>query len=92
MLGDHVEAGAPLFEIQATEFVQAQNDLITALANLQTARTLAARASAKQRETRAQDLYVAQGGALKDWQQVQTDLISRICPAIAVRRIVIARR
>ena len=37
-LGDHVEAGAPLFEIQATEFVQAQNDLITALANLQTER------------------------------------------------------
>jgi membrane fusion protein, heavy metal efflux system len=27
-LGDHVEPGAPLFEIQATEFVQAQNDLI----------------------------------------------------------------
>jgi cobalt-zinc-cadmium efflux system membrane fusion protein len=27
-LGDHVEPGAPLFEIQASEFVQAQNDLI----------------------------------------------------------------
>jgi hypothetical protein len=56
------------------------------------ARTLAARASAKQRETRARDLYLAQGGTLKDWQQVQTDLISRICPAIPVRCIVIARR
>lgn len=43
-LGDHVEAGAPLFEIQATEFVQAQNDLITALANLQTARSRLAQA------------------------------------------------
>jgi cobalt-zinc-cadmium efflux system membrane fusion protein len=26
-LGDHLEPGAPLFEIQASEFVQAQNDL-----------------------------------------------------------------
>ena len=27
-LGDHVEPGAPLFEIQASEFAQEQNDLI----------------------------------------------------------------
>jgi cobalt-zinc-cadmium efflux system membrane fusion protein len=39
MLGDVVEPGAPLFVIHATEFVQAQNDLITALANLQSARS-----------------------------------------------------
>jgi cobalt-zinc-cadmium efflux system membrane fusion protein len=38
-LGDHVEPGAPLFAIQASEFAQAQNDLITAIANLQTARS-----------------------------------------------------
>jgi len=37
MLGDVVEPGAPLFVIHASEFVQAQNDLITALANLQSA-------------------------------------------------------
>jgi membrane fusion protein, heavy metal efflux system len=73
-LGDHVEAGAPLFEIQATEFVQAQNDLITALANLQTARSQFAQAQTN--EKRAHDLYLAQGGALKDWQQAQTDLIT----------------
>jgi cobalt-zinc-cadmium efflux system membrane fusion protein len=73
-LGDHVEAGAPLFEIQATEFVQAQNDLITALANLQTARSQLAQAQTN--EKRAHDLYLAQGGALKDWQQAQTDLIT----------------
>jgi multidrug efflux pump subunit AcrA (membrane-fusion protein) len=40
MLGDVVAPGAPLFVIHASEFVQAQNDLITALANLQTARSL----------------------------------------------------
>ena len=73
-LGDHVEAGAPLYEIQATEFVQAQNDLITALANLQTARSQLAQAQTNER--RAHDLYLAQGGALKDWQQAQTDLIT----------------
>jgi membrane fusion protein, heavy metal efflux system len=73
-LGDRVEAGAPLFEIQATEFVQAQNDLMTALANLQTARSQLAQAQTNER--RAHDLYLAQGGALKDWQQAQTDLIT----------------
>ena len=73
-LGDHVEAGAPLYEIQATEFVQAQNDLITALANLQTARSQLAQAQTNER--RAHDLYLAQGGALKDWQQAQSDLIT----------------
>ena len=73
-LGDHVEPGAPLFEIQASEFVQAQNDLITALANLQTARSQFAQAQTN--EKRARDLYLAQGGALKDWQQAQTDLIA----------------
>src|SRR5580658_9389609 len=35
-LGDTVERGAPLFEIQATEFVQAANTLITAVAALKT--------------------------------------------------------
>jgi cobalt-zinc-cadmium efflux system membrane fusion protein len=73
-LGDHVEPGAPLFEIQASEFVQAQNDLITALANLQTARSQLAQAQTN--EKRTHELYLAQGGALKDWQQAQTDLIT----------------
>ena len=38
MLGDVLAQGAPLFAIHASEFVQAQNDLITALANLIPAR------------------------------------------------------
>jgi cobalt-zinc-cadmium efflux system membrane fusion protein len=73
-LGDHVEQGGPLFEIQASEFVQVQNDLITALANLQTGRSQLAQAQTN--EKRAHELYLAQGGALKDWQQAQTDLIT----------------
>jgi membrane fusion protein, heavy metal efflux system len=74
MLGDVVEPGAPLFVIHASEFVQAQNDLITALANLQTARSQ--QSMAQTTEKRAHELYLAQGGALKDWQQAQTDLIT----------------
>jgi len=37
-LGDVVEKGAPLFSVEASEFVQAQNDLITALAASRTAK------------------------------------------------------
>jgi cobalt-zinc-cadmium efflux system membrane fusion protein len=73
-LGDVVEPGAPLFAIHASEFVQAQNDLITALANLQTARSQFAQAQTN--EKRAHELYLAQGGALKDWQQAQTDVVT----------------
>jgi cobalt-zinc-cadmium efflux system membrane fusion protein len=74
MLGDVVERGAPLFVINASEFVQAQNDLITALANLQSARSQLKMAQTT--EKRTHDLYLAQGGSLKDWQQAQTDLIT----------------
>jgi membrane fusion protein, heavy metal efflux system len=74
MLGEVVEPGAPLFVIHASEFVQAQNDLITALANLQSARSQLKMAQTT--EKRTHDLYLAQGGALKDWQQAQTDLIT----------------
>jgi hypothetical protein len=73
-LGDHVEPGAPLFEIEASEFVQAQNDLTTALANLQTARSQLELAHTN--EKRGHELYMAKGGALKDWQQAQTNLIT----------------
>ena len=74
LLGDAVEPGTPLFVIHATEFVQALNDLITALANLQTARSQLKMAQTT--EKRTHELYLAQGGSLKDWQQAQTDLIT----------------
>ena len=74
MLGDLVEPGSPLFVIHASEFVQAQNDLITALANLQSARSQLTMAQTT--EKRTHELYLAQGGSLKDWQQAQTDLIT----------------
>ncbi len=54
--------------------MQGQNDLITGLANLATARSQLTMAQTTEKCTH--ELYLAQGGALKDWQQAQTDLIA----------------
>ncbi len=64
-LGDRVKAGAPLATLEAAEFVQAQNDLSTAAAQVKIARI---------NETRKHALYDAKGGSLQDWQQAQADL------------------
>ena len=70
--GDKVRRGDPLLAVQAGEFVQGRNDLITAAATLKTAR--AQLNLAQTNEKRQHALYLAQGGALKDWQQSQVDL------------------
>jgi len=70
--GDKVKQGAPLFSVEASEFVQGQNDLIAAAAALTTAQ--AQLNLAETAERRAHDLFDAKGGALKDWQQAQVDL------------------
>jgi membrane fusion protein, heavy metal efflux system len=70
--GDTVEKGDPLFAVQATELAQAQNDLITAVAGLKTARAQLTLADTNEKRQHA--LYQAQGAALKDWQQSQVDL------------------
>jgi membrane fusion protein, heavy metal efflux system len=70
--GDDVARGDPLFAIQGSELAQAENDLITAASNLKTTR--AQLALAQTNEKRQHALYLAQGGALKDWQQSQVDL------------------
>ncbi len=66
-LGDTVRKGAPLATVEASEFVQAQNDLSTATAQVKLARI---------NETRKHALYDAKGGSLQDWQQSQADLIA----------------
>ena len=71
-LGDRVERGAPLFAVEASEYVQGANDLITAASAQRTARVQLTQAEIN--EKRAHELYLAKGGALKDWQQSQTDL------------------
>lgn len=75
-LGDHVTRGAPLLAVEASEFVQAQSDLVTAKAQYDLAAA---------NEKRQHDLYDAQGAALKDWQQAQVDLATAQGSLAAVR-------
>jgi membrane fusion protein, heavy metal efflux system len=70
--GDSVTQGAPLLALNASEFAQAQNDLIAAVGTLNTTR--AQLNLAQTTEKRQHDLYDSKGGALKDWQQSQVDL------------------
>src|SRR5277367_3044511 len=75
-LGDTVKAGASLATVEASEFVQAQNDLQVAAAQVKLARI---------NETRKHALYDAKGGSLQDWQQAQADLASANTTLSAVR-------
>ena len=71
--GDLVERGAPLFAIEASEFVQGQNDLVTAVAGVEKARSRLALAQTA--EKRQRELLAIRGGALKDLEQAQSDLV-----------------
>src|SRR5271170_5904456 len=75
-LGDTVKAGAPLATVEASEFVQAQNDLKVAAAQVKIARIT---------ETRKHASYDAKGGSLQDWQQAQADLTTAETALNAVR-------
>jgi membrane fusion protein, heavy metal efflux system len=75
-LGDTVKKGAPLATLEATEFVQAQNDLATAVAQRKLARI---------NETRKHALFEAKGGSLSDWQQAQADLTAAETAVYSVR-------
>jgi membrane fusion protein, heavy metal efflux system len=63
--GEHVKKGAPLLQIEATEFVGAQSDLLNAAAALKLAHAAEARKHAA---------FDSKGGSLADWQQAQADL------------------
>lgn len=71
--GDHVERGAPLFAIEASEFVQGQNDLVTAVAGVDKAKSRLVLAQTS--EKRQRELLSIRGGALKDLEQAQSDLV-----------------
>jgi membrane fusion protein, heavy metal efflux system len=72
--GDQVERGAPLFAIEANEFVQGQNDLITAVAGVEKARSRLTFAQAA--EKRQKELLAIRGGALKELELAQSDLVA----------------
>jgi membrane fusion protein, heavy metal efflux system len=74
--GEVVARGAALATIDASEFVQAQNDLTAAVAQAKLART---------NETRKHGLFDAKGGSLQDWQQAQADLATAEVALKAVR-------
>jgi len=74
--GDTVKAGAPLATLEASEFVQAQNDLRLAASQIKLARI---------NETRKHALYDAKGGSLQDWQSAQADLTSAETALTSVR-------
>ncbi len=71
-VGDKVRQGEPLLAVEAAEFVQAQNDLISAVAALDTARSQLHQAEIN--ENRKHALYEARGGSLQDWQQSLAEL------------------
>ena len=70
--GDVVQAGAPLLEVEASEFVQGQNDLIAAKAQVATAESQLHLAEAG--EKRQHELYDAKGTSYREWEQAQADL------------------
>jgi cobalt-zinc-cadmium efflux system membrane fusion protein len=73
-LGDRIKRGQLVFALEATDMVQAQNDFITSLAALETARSQLNLAQII--EKRQHDLYDAKAVPLKDWQQAQNDLVA----------------
>ena len=67
--GDTVKAGQPLFVVEAPDMVQAQNDFITAISNLNKARS--ALELAKIVEQQNKTLFESRAGPLRDLQQSQ---------------------
>jgi len=63
--GEFVKQGAPLLQMEASEYVQAQSDLLNASSSLTLARTSEARKHAA---------FDSKGGSLQDWQQAQAEL------------------
>jgi membrane fusion protein, heavy metal efflux system len=74
--GDTVKSGAPLATLEASEYVQAQNDLKSAAATVKLTRI---------NETRKHALYDAKGGSLQEWQTAQADLANAEAALSAVR-------
>jgi cobalt-zinc-cadmium efflux system membrane fusion protein len=72
--GDFVERGQPLYSIEASEFVQGQNDLVTAVAGVEKAQSRLLLAQTV--EKRQKELLAIKGGALKDLEQAQSDLVA----------------
>ncbi len=71
-VGDTVAAGQPLLQVEASEFVQGQSDLLAAQAAVATAQ--AQLRLAQTGEQRRHAMFDAHAGSQQDWQQSQSDL------------------
>lgn len=67
--GDHIEVGQPLFTIAATDMVQAQNDVVSAVASLNKASS--ALRLAEINLTRAKNLFEQKAGSQRDFQAAE---------------------
>ena len=72
--GDMVQKGQVLFTLEATDMVQAQNDLIAAVGTV--GKTRSQLQLAQIVEKRQHDLYDAKAVSLKEWQNAQNELVS----------------
>jgi cobalt-zinc-cadmium efflux system membrane fusion protein len=72
--GDSVTVGQPLFIVEATDMVQAQNDFIAAITAMNKARSHLDLAQIV--EKRNKELYEGKAVALKEWQQAQAELVA----------------
>ncbi|MBS7809780.1 efflux RND transporter periplasmic adaptor subunit [Roseococcus pinisoli] len=68
-VGDQVEAGAPLYEIETADVTSAANDLLAALDNVQ--KNTVALAQARREQARQVSLYSARATALRDVEQAR---------------------
>jgi cobalt-zinc-cadmium efflux system membrane fusion protein len=75
-LGAVVRQGQPLYELQASEYAQAESDLLSAVAQLKLS-------TATEQRRHAQ--YDAHGASLQDWQQSQNDLAAAQATLASVR-------
>ncbi len=70
--GDVIRADQPLFVVEATDMVQAQNDFMAALATANKARSQVNLTQTV--EKRLHELYESKAMSLREWQQAQADL------------------
>ncbi|WP_170145695.1 efflux RND transporter periplasmic adaptor subunit [Rhodoplanes elegans] len=89
-LGERVEPGAPLVELDSVDVLPPQNDYVAAIGAL--AKAKAQLELARTAETRARSLYEQKAGALKDWQQAQATLVAAESDARAAETAVEASR
>ena len=72
--GEVIQRGQPLFVVEATDMVQAQNDFIAAITAMNKARS--ALNLAQITDKRSRDLYEAKAVPLKDMQNAQAGLVA----------------